>query len=199
MKLKLVLSAVITLILTVKSGADHLSGLNVEGRYASLIQAEHQRWLDGLNPDSEFQHHRDFIEMYVALNNCLETEPYIRDCYENLTEQWRDCWSYRTETMGSGWGFLSCHLDLDRVYESVLEFELATFYDARNVTGNPKLKGDMEASQHAWEILVNLDCYQIMRYKDPTPQGVLTTGCSQPYYEDRIATIYSYNNMSDPH
>ena len=31
-QLKFALSAVITLILTVQSGADHLSGLNVEGR-----------------------------------------------------------------------------------------------------------------------------------------------------------------------
>ena len=48
MNLKLVLSAVITLILTVQS-----SGLNIEGRYASVIQTEHQRWLDGENPDGE--------------------------------------------------------------------------------------------------------------------------------------------------
>ena len=82
MNLKLVLSAVITLILTVQSGADHLSGLNIEGRYASVIQAEHQRWLDGQNPDSEFQHHQDFVDMFVALNNCSVTESRLRECYE---------------------------------------------------------------------------------------------------------------------
>ena len=199
MNLKLVLSAVISLVLSVQSGADHLSGLNIEGRYASLIQAEHQRWLDGENPDGEFQHHQDFVDMFVALNNCLVNNSYIRECYKHLNEQWDECWSYRTQTMGSGMGYLSCHVDLERVHKSVLEFELQTFYDASNVTGNPTLKNDMKASQHAWEILVNLDCYQIMRYKDPTAQGSLTTKCSSPYYEDRIATVYSYNNMSDPH
>ena len=102
MNLKLVLSAVMTLILTVQSGADHLSGLNVEGRYASLIQAEHQRWLDGLNPDSEFQHHRDFIEMYVVFNNCLKNGFTLDECYEALSDQLRYCWILRTETMGSG-------------------------------------------------------------------------------------------------
>ena len=193
MNLRLVLTAAITLVLTVQSAAHHLSALNPEGRYASVIQSEHQRWLDGENPDGEFQHHQDFVNMFVVLNNCLVNNSYIRECYKDLGEQYTNCWLHRTETMGQGMAVRSCYLDRYRVYDSVLNFELRTFYESPKHSNNPEIIEDMKSSQNAWETLRTLDCSKLMRSLDPSPQHFLYLTCPEGYYEDRIATVYSYN------
>ena len=78
MHTRLALSVLAIIIVAGQSAAHHLSALNAEGRYAAVIQTEHQRWLDGENPDGEFQHHQDFMGMFVALNNCLVDNSYLR-------------------------------------------------------------------------------------------------------------------------
>ena len=47
MHTKLALSVLAIIIVAGQSAAHHLSALNTEGRYAAVIQTEHQRWLDG--------------------------------------------------------------------------------------------------------------------------------------------------------
>ena len=199
MHTRLALSVLAIIIVAGQSAAHHLSALNAEGRYAAVIQTEHQRRLDGENPDGEFQHHKDFMSMFVALNNCLVNNSYIRECYKDLDEQYSNCWLHRTETMGQGMALRSCNLDRYRVYDSVLNFELRTFYESPKHSNNPEIIEDMKSSQNAWETLRTLACNKLMRSLDPSPVHSLYFTCPAEYYEDRIATVYGYNNMSAPH
>ena len=70
-----------------------------------------------------------------------------------------------------------------------------------NVTGKLRLKGDMEVSQHAWEISSQFELLLNLARYTSSPQGsVLTTGVFTTVLRRSHRYNHSYsNNMSDPH
>lgn len=171
------------------SFADHLSALDLNGRYAEITQTSHEQALTkNLNSHQRYFYTVDEITIpMVLLSNCVIDQATFEECWNGgASEFWDNCLSRQQERgiVGYTWTLIFCYGMQKSLLVDILKHELQLL----KIAENGWIDDTVDLQQTSWETYLDTMC-QLEQSLLAEGNSAYKFWCEREGYINRIIEI----------